>query len=680
MDRAMAAPRVVHGRGTLGELPIGREREWLVTNGAGAFASGTVTGLVTRRYHGLLVAALKPPVARTMTLVKISLRVGYLSRDVELDTNEYAGGTLQPDGHRHLESFVLEGSVPRWTWAVADALLDCSVYMGRGRNTTYISYRLARGSAPMQLELRALTAWRDYHWHQHGGQDPPWHADEPGCEISGRGASLRLAAAGARFAAEPAWYWNFWHAAEAARGLDATEDLFSPGAFRITLEPGQTVTVVATTDEAAPEDPAAALARVRDHDADLLARVPAAWPAWVRGLALAADQFVVARGQGTEGPTGSTVIAGYPWFTDWGRDTMIALPGLTLTTGRLEIACDILRTFARHVDRGVLPNRFPDGDEAPEYNTVDATLWYFQAISQYLAASRDMDFARDIYPVLVDIVGWHDRGTHYGIRTAADGLLQAGESGVQLTWMDAKVDGRVITPRTGKPVEINALWHGAFRVLSDIARSLGRNSEVRQWSERADHIGKVFADRFWIVSADRLFDVIDGPDGAPPDDSIRPNQVIACALVHPILGPAATRSIVDTCARELLTSFGLRTLHPGAPAYIGRYGGSPVQRDEAYHQGTAWAWLIGPFVRAHLRAYGDPALARSFLAPFESQLSEACAGQLAEIFDGDAPHRPNGCIAQAWSVAEVLRAWAETEPGAAAADNGSSNVVNGASA
>jgi len=332
-----------------------------------------------------------------------------------------------------------------------------------------------------------------------------------------------------------------------------------------------------------------------------------------------------------------------------------------LATGRPEIARDILTTFARHVDRGLLPNRFPDGAEAPEYNTVDATLWYFQAISQYLATTRDMDLARELYPVLIDIVGWHDRGTRYGIHTAEVGLLSAGEAGVQLTWMDAKVDSRVITPRTGKAVEINALWHGAFCVLADIAKALARNGEIGRWTERAAAIGRAFNERFWIESEGRLYDLIDGPDGALPDASLRPNQIIACALVHPILEPARARRVVDACARQLLTSYGLRSLDPAAPAYVGHYGGSPVQRDEAYHQGTAWVWLIGPFVRAHLRAYGDAARARAFLAPFQTLLAEACAGQLPEIFDADAPHRPNGCMAQAWSVAEVLRAWVDTE-------------------
>jgi len=654
------APRVACGRAVLGNLATAREREWLVTNGAGAFAAGTLAGLVSRRYHGLLVAALKPPVARTVTLVKLDARVQYGQHTFDLATNEYADGTVHPHGYRLLQDFRLDGTVPTWTWALDDALLECSIYMARQRNTTYIRYRLARSSAPLRVELDPLTAWRDYHWHQRGGQDPQWTSGDDRCEILGAGGALRLIAPGARFAADPRWHWNIRHAVEASRGLDAVEDLFRAGSFKVTLLPRGEFTFIASTEQDPPEDPAAALQSLRTHESQLLSRMPVTWPAWVRGLALAADQYVVSRKGRSPAESGSTIIAGYPWFTDWGRDTMIALPGLTLAVGRPQIARDILTTFARHVDRGVLPNRFPDGDEAPEYNTVDATLWYFQAVSRYLSATGDIALARELYPVLVDIVNWHDRGTHFNIHTADDGLLHAGETGVQLTWMDAKVDGRVITPRTGKPVEINALWHGVFRVLADVAGLLQQGDDAARWQRRAQHIEKVFGERFWNEDAGQLYDVIDTPDGRP-DGSLRPNQLIACALVHPLLDRERTRRIVDTCGRALLTSYGLRSLGPDATDYIGRYRGGPVERDQAYHQGTAWAWLIGPFVRAHLRAYGNHDAARSFLAPFENLLSEACAGQYPEIFDGDAPHGPAGCFAQAWSVAEVIGTWSDVQ-------------------
>ena len=656
IEPAPRQARVVLGRETLGDLLVARRREWLVTNGIGGFACGTAAGLVTRRYHGLLVAALRPPVGRIVTLVKLDARVSYANHDYELATNEYADGTVQPHGYRYLQSFVLDGTVPTWTWAFADALLQCRVYMAPGANTTYVSYTLARGSEEVAVELSPLTAWRDYHSHQHGGAFPTVRASASGCEIDGDGGSLRLSALAARFELDGAWYWRFAHAEEAARGLDSTEDLFRPGRLGAILPPGATVTLVATTEAGEQLAPAVALQAVREREATLLARAPHAWPEWVRGLVLAADQFIVRRGS-SNGGAGSTVIAGYPWFTDWGRDTMIALPGLTLATGRPEIAREILLTFAQHVDRGVLPNRFPDGAEPPQYNTVDATLWYFQAVVAYLAQTDDRELAATLYPALVDIVEWHERGTHYGIRTDADGLLRAGEPGVQLTWMDAKVGDYVITPRIGKPVEINALWHGALSVLADVTRLTGRQADAAAWQERADRIARSFAERFWCAENGYLYDVIDPPDGGPPDARFRPNQLIACALWHPLLDMECTRRIVDACARELVISFGLRTLTAESPNYAPYYRGDPFKRDSAYHQGTAWAWLLGPFVRAHLRAYGNRHLARSFLEPFAAHLADACAGQISEVFDAEPPHTPGGCFAQAWSVSAVLAGW-----------------------
>ncbi len=650
-------PRVALGRETLGELASARRREWLVTNGIGGFACGTAAGLATRRYHGLLVAALRPPVGRTVTLVKLDPRVRYANHDFELATNEYADGTVHPHGFIHLESFVLDGTVPTWTWAFADALLECRVYMAPGANTTYVSYTFARGKRELVVELTPLTAWRDYHWHQHGGAFPTVRAGVSGCEIDGDGGSLCLSAGGARFEVDGAWYWRFHHAEEAARGLDSTEDLYRPGRFIATLVSGATLTVVATTETGEQPEPAVALRTVRGRESALLAQVPHSWPEWVRGLALAADQFIVHRVSSHAG-TGSTVIAGYPWFTDWGRDTMIALPGLTLATGRADIAREILLTFAQHVDRGVLPNRFPDGAEPPDYNTADATLWYFQAIAAYLAHTGDREFATTIHRTLVDIVEWHERGTHHGIRTDADGLLHAGEPGVQLTWMDAKIGDHVITPRAGKPVEVNALWHGALRVLADVTRLTDRKGDADIWQERAGHVARLFDERFWCAESGYLYDVIDAPDGVAPDASFRPNQLIACALWHPLLDSERTRRIVDACARELVISFGLRTLQRESPNYAPHYRGGPFERDSAYHQGTAWPWLLGPFIRAHLRAYDDPALARSFLEPLAAHVADACAGQISEVFDAEPPHAPGGCFAQAWSVSELLSGWA----------------------
>jgi predicted glycogen debranching enzyme len=371
---------------------------------------------------------------------------------------------------------------------------------------------------------------------------------------------------------------------------------------------------------------------------------------------LAADQFIVSRSSPDE-PSGKTIIAGYPWFSDWGRDTMISLPGLTLATGRPEIARSILRTFARHVDQGMIPNRFPDQGEVPEYNTVDATLWYFEAVRAYYGITEDNDLIQELFPVLADIIDWHCRGTRYNIHLdPADGLLYAGEPGVQLTWMDAKVGDWVVTPRIGKPVEVNALWYNALRTMAKLARRVGKPHQ--EYEAIADRAQARFA-RFWSPKLGYCYDVLDGPNG--DDASLRPNQIFAVSLPESPLNAAQQRGVVDVCARSLLTSHGLRSLAPDDPQYQGRYGGNQTQRDGAYHQGTVWGWLIGSFVLAHLRVYNNPAKAREFLEPMENHLYTHGVGSLSEIFDGDAPMTPNGCIAQAWTVAELLRAWLATE-------------------
>jgi predicted glycogen debranching enzyme len=350
-----------------------------------------------------------------------------------------------------------------------------------------------------------------------------------------------------------------------------------------------------------------------------------------------------------------TVIAGYPWFGDWGRDTMIALPGLAIATGRTDIGARILRTFAAFVDRGMLPNRFPDQGEAPEYNTVDATLWYFEAIRTCHAATGDDGLLKELFPVLENIIDWHVKGTRYGIAVdPADGLLRSGEEGVQLTWMDAKVGDWVVTPRTGKAVEINALWYNALRAMADFGRRLGGPSTA--WDGMAARVAASFA-RFWNADGGYCADVVDGPHG--DDASLRPNQIFAVALPHTPLAPDRQRQVVDACARHLLTSHGLRSLAPGDPQYRGQYGGDQWARDGAYHQGTVWSWLLGPFALAHFRVYGDRVAARAFLEPMAHHVGAYGIGSIAEIFDGDPPFRPGGCVAQAWSVAETLRAWQE---------------------
>jgi predicted glycogen debranching enzyme len=667
------------GRAICGDLTQAEAREWLVTNGLGGYASGTVAGLLTRRYHGLLVAALKPPVGRTLLVAKLDETAEYGGRTFELFTNRWHGGSVTPHGYRQIERFRLEGTVPVWTYALADVLLEKRVWMEQGANITYVRYDLARGAGPVMLRLKALANYRDYHGSTRSNG---WRMQvEPaarGLTVTAYGGAVPFHLLSDRGESDAAhdWHVGFDLAVERARGLDDREDHLQVGTIRAAVGEGKPLTVVLTTDPGASSDGERALERRRRHERTLAAAFAKAGPAaakqapsWVGQAILAADQFIVDR-PSPEDPGGRSVIAGYHWFGDWGRDTMIALPGLTLATGRPAIARQILKTFARFVDRGMLPNRFPDAGETPEYNTVDATLWYVEAIRAYHAATGDDRLVRELFPVLGEIVDWHRRGTRYGIRLDhADGLLQAGEAGVQLTWMDAKVGGWVVTPRIGKPVEINALWYNALRTMAALARVAKK--PAGEYDDLSSRAAAGFA-RYWNESLGYCYDVLDGPDGDDP--SLRPNQIFAVSLPESPLAPARQKAIVDACARALVTSHGLRSLAPDHPRYVGHYGGDQRSRDGAYHQGTVWGWLLGPFITAHLKVYRDPACVRSFLEPMGRHLQAHGLGTMSEIFDGDPPFMPRGCIAQAWTVAGMLQAWAEIatfkKPAAAAARKG----------
>jgi predicted glycogen debranching enzyme len=516
----------------------------------------------------------------------------------------------------------------------------------------------------MELELRPLCTYRDYHAHARGGWSLAVAAEERGCCITAfRGARpYRVLTDRGEFSSEPDWYWNFHHRSEAERGLDTEEDLFRPGTFRLRLEPGEQVTFIATA-EADFDTPAVALEREQKRRRTLVRSVADAAPRWVQRLTLAADQFIVRRSNAQGELQGTSVIAGYPWFSDWGRDTMIALPGLAIATGRHADAAAILRTFASHVSEGMLPNRFPDGGEAPEYNTVDATLWMFHAISAYLEATADRALLRDLYPTLREVIEWHQRGTRYGIHVdPRDGLLFAGEAGVQLTWMDAKVGDWVVTPRIGKAVEINALWHFALSHMALWARSLNDRRAAAGYAAAAGQVAASFAASFWYPSGGYLYDVIDGPDGVAVDGrrmdpSLRPNQIFAVSLGFELLDTMRACAVVEACARELLTPVGLRSLSPRDPHYVANYRGDPHARDGAYHQGTVWSWLLGSFALAHHRVYGNTPHALALLEGLASHLDEGCSGTISEIMDGSPPHAPRGCFAQAWSVSETLRAY-----------------------
>jgi predicted glycogen debranching enzyme len=659
------------GREVCGNLALAETREWLVTNGIGGFASGTVANLLSRRYHGLLMAALKPPLGRTLLVAKIDETAEYdgiypqSGRFYPLYANRWASGVVESNGHQHLNRFHLEGTTPVWTFACANALLEKRIWMQPEANTTYIHYHLSRATGPLALEAKVFVNYRDYHSTTIVNE---WQPDIRPVE---HGLYLRLfdgavpfylLSDGAKFTPQFEWYEDFYLSIEEYRGQnDVQEDHIYAAHIEATLRPGETLTLVAST-EATPElDWKVVYAQRQAYEQRLLDQAVSAWPArplprFIQQLALAADHFIVKRPAPAE-PDGHSIIGGYPWFSDWGRDTMISLPGLTLVTGRPAVAASILRTYARFVDQGMLPNRFPDFGQTPEYNTADATLWYFEAIRAYHAATGDDVLLRHLFPTLVDIITWHQRGTRYNIRMdEQDGLIYAGEEGVPLTWMGIKTGDSAVTPRIGKPVEINALWYNALGAMSGFAHYLGADAVVY---EALSAKVKVGFGRFWNKEMGYCYDVLDGPNGN--DGSLRPNQLLAISLPHSPLAAEQQRSAVDACARHLLTAHGLRSLSPDDSAYIGRYGGDQRKRDSAYHQGTVWTWLIGPFVTAHLRVYRNPAQARSYLLPLIHHLDDHGVGTISEIFDGDPPFAPRGCIAQAWSVAEFLRAWQATE-------------------
>ncbi len=636
-------------------------REWLVTNGLGGYASGSITGCNTRRYHGLLVTAGRPPHERTVTLAKIDEEVETEGTTYRLGTNEYVDETIQPAGYVFLERVELDGMIPSFFYRAATFSLTKTIWMEYGRNTTYIRYTLDKDSQPIRLTLLPLCTYRDFHSELRGTAD--WRFN-----IQTNANSVRVAAFDrampyhlmttptVNFVRLDLWYWRFLHRVERERGLDCVEDLYLPGLWHADLQPGESITVIATTEylPSIQFDIAAARQRECARQNALIENVQ---DEFAQRLYLAADQFIVQRR--VEEQSLNTIIAGYHWFGDWGRDTMIALEGLTLVTGRYADAKNILRAFARYVDKGMLPNRFPDAgiDAAPvEYNTVDATLWYFHAIDRYVSATKDETLLSDLFPILESIIDWHLKGTRYNIKVdPSDSLLYAGEPGVQLTWMDAKVGDWVVTPRIGKPVEINALWYRALKLMDQWSAQMGRASS--RYATLATQVRNAF-DRFWYADGKYLYDVIDAPQGNDP--SLRPNQLFAVSLADDLVSPERAKSILDLVTQNLLTSFGLRSLSPHDQHYTPLFRGDQHARDAAYHQGIVWGWLIGVYIDAYLKVYGDGAAARAMLEPFQAHLSQAGLGSISEVFEGDPPFRPVGCIAQAWSVAEVLRALSRT--------------------
>lgn len=650
------------------------DREWLVTNGLGGYASGSVSGACTRRYHGLLIAALPAPFGRTVMF-------NHLAEEVRLHDGTVVGlGSEElPDraalaGEAYLSEFRLETGLPVWQYEADGYVLEKRVLLPYLQNTVLVSYRLLAGPGPVRLRLRPSLHFRPHEAPVAVPLQHPYTMVSTGERLEIKASNIpplgmTLHAENGALVLDRGRTTEIFYRVEHSRGYQSRGHLWSPGYFRTDLAVGEEATLIASTEEweiMLANDPEAARQAELERRSKLITQAsPYARSGPAAELVLAADQFMIrpntraadAARAHAAGDDVRTVIAGYHWFTDWGRDTMISLEGLSLTTGRHTEAAWVLRTFSHYVRNGLIPNLFPEGQREGLYHTADATLWYFHALDRYVRITEDRVTLRHLLPIMEDIVEHHLRGTDFGIHVdPADGLLSQGAPGYQLTWMDAKVDDWVVTPRRGKAVEINALWYNALRLLEAwILEEEGDADRAAAIRAHANRASDAFNKRFWNP-AGYLNDVVDGENG--DDASFRPNQIFAISLPHPVLEPSRWRPVVEAVTDKLLTPMGLRSLAPGEHDYKARYDGDLRSRDAAYHQGTVWAWLAGPFIDAWLKVNpGRYEEAEGLLVGFLAHLGEACIGSISEVFDAEAPYTPRGCVAQAWSVAEVLRCW-----------------------
>src|SRR5262245_21277867 len=660
------------------ESKTGSRAEWLVTNGLGGYASGTIYGQMTRRYHGLLIAALPAPLGRLVMLSglieEIRLEDG---SQVELGPRRDPQENHEPKPNL-LSEFRLEMGLPIWRYQIGDVVLERYLHLPYRQNTVQIGYRLLAGSPEVAISLRPLIQFREHEAPVSGQPDGPYTLTvlDDTYEVSVAALPpLRMLLHGkGEFLVQRQKIERVHYPTEEERGYEAIGGLWTPGSFHVKFSPAAGVAFVASTESwetIRALSPAAAWnAEWERRDRLIASAHPRVRSGFGAELVLAADQFIAtpagrlvdATRAYALGDEMRTVMAGYHWFTDWGRDTMISLEGLTLATNRSLEASWILRNFANAIRDGLIPNLFPERSRQGLYHTADATLWFFHAIDRYLQATEDRWTLRLLLPKLIDVIEHHMKGTLFGIAAdPEDGLLRQGAEGYQLTWMDAKVEDWVVTPRRGKPVEINALWYNALRLLQRWLSEEQLEDQAQKINAAAEKALNSFNRRFWCAEEGYLYDVVDGTSG--DDAACRPNQLLAISLPHPILDRAKWKPVLETVRRRLLTPVGLRTLAPGHPDYKAKYFGDLRARDAAYHQGTVWAWLIGPFINAWLKVYPeDRAGAHELLKGFIPHLDQACIGSISEVFDADPPFTPRGCISQAWSVAEVLRCWVKTAP------------------
>ena len=630
------------------------QREWLETNGIGGFACSTISGANTRRYHGLLTAATRPPLGRVTMLSKFEEVLTIDDEVFELSSNQYPN-IVHPKGFQHLTSFAAN-PFPTWTFEINGIEIERKLFMVHGENTTVCQWsvksKVAGKNADIKLELKPLLSFVDYHHLQQATKDidAEYVASENCVLIKpfGETPELFFNHNSSEITKTGHWYHNFQYTVEKDRGFDYSEDLFQP--FTLKFDLRKEATVIVSTEQQNYKN-AEEFEWMEIQRRGELIEISNAKDDFTKQLVLAADQFIVKRG------TGETIIAGYPWFSDWGRDTMIALNGLTLATNREGIAKNILLEYSKHISDGMIPNRFPDEGETPEYNTVDATLWYFEAVRAFVEKTEDYDFVRyELYGKLCEIIHWHKNGTRFNIKMDEDGLLNAGEKGWQLTWMDAKIGKEVFTPRIGKPVEIQALWYNALKIMECFANKFRDKNGKHQYKKMSATAKRSFNKKFWNKSDECLYDFINGDE---KNSDIRPNQIFAVSLKHSMLSMFRAKKVVQIVEKELFTPIGLRSLSTDNEQYQGIYIGDPYKRDSAYHQGTVWAWLMGAFVTSMERTYPKGRKYKQYvdkiLEGFEAHLTDEGIGQVSEIFDGDEPYEPRGCFAQAWSIAEILR-------------------------
>ncbi|MEM6799903.1 MAG: amylo-alpha-1,6-glucosidase [Bacteroidota bacterium] len=638
----------------LNRFNLASQYEWLETNGLGGYSCSSVIGTLSRRYHGLLVAASKPPVGRQVLLSKIdeTVHVHETGKSYNLACNKYKDA-IYPNGYIFQQNFQRQ-EFPTFTYRTNGIEIKKTIAAIHGENTVVIFYEVLKANHDFCLELLPLSAIRDHH---HLGKARELHGYTSHfsegvfhSSLSLESQDLYLSIPESHFEEKGDWYFNFEYSKELERGMEAHEDLFSPGKFYVNLRNGSKFGIIASTQDPRGRNAEELLERERIRRKNIISKAHSQHP-FIQELSLAADQFIVERGDGLR-----SIIAGYPWFSDWGRDTMISLPGLCLATGRQTEAKLMLEAYANSISEGMIPNRFPDDGREPEYNTIDASLWFFVAAYKYLKESKDLGFADEvIQPAMKEILDWHTKGTRYNIKVDEDGLLSGGVAPFALTWMDAKAGDWTPTPRIGKCVEINALWYNAWEIYRSVLKMLGQKEEVKQVHAKVKWIRKQFSQTFWNEETGALYDYVKEDF---KDASIRPNQIFALSLPFSALSPTKAASVLEKVEIELLTPYGLRSLSSYDPQYRGTYQGNVIQRDAAYHQGTVWSWLIGPYMDASIRVKGSLGKeeARQLIAHLEEHFrNEGAIGNISEIFDGDSNHTARGCFAQAWGVAEILR-------------------------